>query len=159
MDPLVLASGTPCFWRVGPSGSAEWTPLLLASGTPLVLPSGTPLVLASGPLGSGEWDPFGSGEWDPFGSGEYGQRISYWKGKIMGFCNGYTMSFRQVRQHDGNRTRNPLTRITGGVRSQRAIFSGNQIQQLVANYRNGTGLPRIEFLVSIAAHLEKYQGH
>uniref|UniRef100_A0A915DG07 Mitochondrial potassium channel ATP-binding subunit n=1 Tax=Ditylenchus dipsaci TaxID=166011 RepID=A0A915DG07_9BILA len=40
-----------------PFGSAEWDPLVLASGTLW--------FWRVDPFGSGEWDPFGSGEWDP----------------------------------------------------------------------------------------------
>uniref|UniRef100_A0A915DBP8 Uncharacterized protein n=1 Tax=Ditylenchus dipsaci TaxID=166011 RepID=A0A915DBP8_9BILA len=57
------------------------------------------------------------------------------------------------------RNRNPVSQVKGGMRSKKAIFSREQIQQLVSDYSSGAGLPRMEFLVAIAAHLEKYHGH
>uniref|UniRef100_A0A915EFY0 Uncharacterized protein n=1 Tax=Ditylenchus dipsaci TaxID=166011 RepID=A0A915EFY0_9BILA len=57
------------------------------------------------------------------------------------------------------RNRNPVSQVKGGMISKKAIFSREQIQQLVSDYSSGAGLPRMEFLVAIAAHLEKYHGH
>uniref|UniRef100_A0A915D219 Uncharacterized protein n=1 Tax=Ditylenchus dipsaci TaxID=166011 RepID=A0A915D219_9BILA len=57
------------------------------------------------------------------------------------------------------RNRNPVSQVKEGMRSKKAIFSREQIQRLVSDYSSGAGLPRMEFLVAIAAHLEKYDGH
>uniref|UniRef100_A0A915D7E4 Uncharacterized protein n=1 Tax=Ditylenchus dipsaci TaxID=166011 RepID=A0A915D7E4_9BILA len=81
------------------------------------------------------------------------------RGNLLGFCNGYSMSFRRARLRDSSRARNPMQRVTGGIKSQKAMYSASQIKQLTANYTRRADGSRMEFLVSIAAHLERYQGH